>query len=79
MFANYMNIFHKTEVHTVILRCWTGLKLNWFKRYDTNAKKCKNIKNAKNTKNAKNNTQMSSFFYKIETEIFVLSFEPIKF
>ena len=25
-FANYMNIFHKTEVQTVILRCLTGLK-----------------------------------------------------
>ena len=23
-FAKYMNIFHKTEVQTIILRCWTG-------------------------------------------------------
>ena len=30
-FAIYMNTFHKTEVQTVILRCWTGLNLNWFK------------------------------------------------
>ena len=37
-FAYYMNIFHKTEVQTVILRCWMCLYLNWFKRYDT---KCK--------------------------------------
>ena len=59
-FANYMNIFHKNEVQTVILRCWTGLKLNWFKSYGTNAKKCKN---------AKNITQMRSFSKKRETEI----------
>ena len=39
-FANYINIFHKTEVQTVILRCWMGLNLNWFKSYDT---KCKYI------------------------------------
>ena len=39
-FANYMNIFHKTEVQTVILRCLTGLKLNWLKSYDT---KCKHF------------------------------------
>ena len=57
-FAKYMNIFHKTEVQTVILRCWTGLKLNWFKSYDSNAK---NRKSAKNAKNAKNITQMRSF------------------
>ena len=49
-FANYMNIFHKTEIQTVILRCSTSLKLNWYKSYDT---KCKNAKNAR------------VFFYKI--------------
>ncbi len=38
--CNYMNIFQKAEVLTVILRCWTGLDLNWFKSYDT---KCKYI------------------------------------
>ena len=32
-FTNYMNIFHKTEVHTVILRYWKGSQLNWFKSY----------------------------------------------
>ena len=35
-FANYFDIFHKTEVQTVILRWWTGL--NWLKSYDTNHK-----------------------------------------
>ena len=32
-FANYMFIFHKTEVQTVILRCLTSLNFNWFKGY----------------------------------------------
>ena len=34
-FGNYMTIFHKTEVQTAILRCLTGLKLDWFKSYDS--------------------------------------------
>ena len=42
-FANYMNIFHKTEIQTVILRCLMSLKLNRCKSYDT---KCKNPENA---------------------------------
>ena len=37
-FANYSDIFHKIEVQTVILKCWTGLNLNWLKRYDTSHK-----------------------------------------
>ena len=34
-FANYIikYTFNKTEVPTVILRCWTGRKPNWFKSY----------------------------------------------
>ena len=36
--ANYIDIFQKTEVYTVILRCWTGLYLIWFKSYATNTK-----------------------------------------
>ena len=32
-FANYMIIFQKTEIQTVILRCLEGLKINWFKSY----------------------------------------------
>ena len=31
--AKGMLIFHKTEVQTVILRCLTGLNINWFKNY----------------------------------------------
>ena len=34
-FANYILIFHKTEIQAVILRCLTSLNLNWFKSYDT--------------------------------------------
>ena len=37
-FNNYLHIFPKTEVQTVILRCWTGVDPNLFKSYDT---KCK--------------------------------------
>ena len=32
--ANYTNIFHKTEVQTVILRCLVYLCLNWIKSQD---------------------------------------------
>ena len=32
--ANYMKIFHKKEVQTVILRCLVCLNLNWIKDYD---------------------------------------------
>ena len=32
--ANYMSIFHKTEIQTVILRCLVSLNLNWVKSYD---------------------------------------------
>ena len=61
-FANYMNIFHKIEVQMVIFRCWRGPYPNWFKSYDTIAKK---RKKAKITKIRKNITQITSF-YKIE-------------
>ena len=37
-FAIYISIFHKTDVLTVILKCWTGLNHNWFKSYDTKRK-----------------------------------------
>jgi len=38
-FANYKNIFHKTENQMIILRRWKVLNLNWFKKYDTIIKK----------------------------------------
>ena len=33
-FAKYINIFHKTEIQTVILKLRMRLNLNWFKSYD---------------------------------------------
>ena len=41
-FGNYMIIFDKTEIQTVILRCLTSLNLNWYKSYDTKPKNAKN-------------------------------------
>ena len=43
-FANYIFIFHKTEVRTIILKCITSLNPNWFKSYDTKTQKCKKRK-----------------------------------
>ena len=37
-FANYMIVFHKTEVQKIILRCLMGLNSNWFNSYDTKHK-----------------------------------------
>ena len=34
--ANYMKIFHKTKIQTVILRCLGRLNLNWIKSYNIN-------------------------------------------
>ena len=33
-FGNYIDIFHKTEIQTIILRCLVCLNLNWIKSYD---------------------------------------------
>ena len=79
--AIYINIFHKTEVQTVILRCWTGLYHNWFKSYDKNEK---HVKNAKTPKLAKHSTWILYFLQncrkpKIEIIAFcVITFQPIK-
>ena len=56
--ANCMFIFHITDVQTVILRCLTGLNLDWFKSYDKNEK---HVKNAKTPKIAKNSTWILFF------------------
>ena len=32
--GNYIDIFHKTEIQKVILRCLVCLNLNWIKSYD---------------------------------------------
>ena len=59
--AIYINIFHKTEVQTVILRCWTVLYINWLKSYDKNEKHAKTQKTQKSPKTVHKNF----FFYKI--------------
>ena len=39
--ANYMFIFHKTEIQMVILRCSRSLNINWYKSYDINGRTVK--------------------------------------
>ena len=39
LFVKHSYILYKTEVQTVILRCWMGLNLNWFKGYDIKRKR----------------------------------------
>ena len=36
-----LNIFYKTEVQTVILKCWASLNHDWYNSYDTKRKKKK--------------------------------------
>ena len=60
-FANYVNIFYKSGIQTVILRCLMSLKCNWCKNYDT---KCKNAENANEsffTKSQKNGNRKICF------------------
>ena len=38
-FGIAISIFHKTEIQTVILWCWTGLYLNWFYSYGIKRKR----------------------------------------
>ena len=46
--AIYINIFHKTEVQTVILRCWTGLVQKVWQKWKT-GEKCKRHQNHQNS------------------------------
>ena len=39
LFGTYMNVFYKTEVQMVILRCSTRQNLNWIKSFDKKQKK----------------------------------------
>ena len=39
-YGNYLNIFHETEIQTVILRCLMSLNLNWY-NWTKNTKKQK--------------------------------------
>ena len=79
--AIYMNIFHKTEVQTVILRYWTVLYINWLKNYDKNKKHAKKQKTQKLPKTV----HMKIFFLQNRTKtemekiaFHVITFEPIK-
>ena len=38
IFYSLLFLLSKNEVQTISLKCWTGLKLNWFKSYETNQK-----------------------------------------
>ena len=74
-FGNFMFIFHKTKVQTVILQCWPTLNLNWYKRYDTESKK-----KTKKTKKPKW-FFLQNWKKKTEMEIFafcVITFEQIR-
>ena len=53
-FANYVSIFHKTEIQTVILRCFMSLKLNWCKSYDAKWEKAENLNESFFTKSQQN-------------------------
>ena len=72
-FANYILVFYKTEIQTIILKCVMSLNLNWYKSYD---KKHKNAKKAKDAnvcfcKKRPKKKEMEIFAYCVTT------FEPI--
>ena len=73
-FANYINVFLKTEFQTVIFRFWTGLYPNWLKCYDTNEEQAKMQKMYQLQKT----TQIRVFFTKLQKKWKYLRFEPIK-
>ena len=79
--AIYINIFHKTEVQTVILRCWTVLYINWLKSYDKNEKHTK----AQKTQESPKTVHTNCFFLQNRTKtkmdkiaFCVITFEQIK-
>ena len=78
-FAICMFIFHKTEVQTVILKCLTGLNLDWFKSYDTKRKKLKKASMCFWTKLQKNrNGNISVLCHNFWTNQNLLKFSPVK-
>ena len=78
-FANYMFIFHKTEIQTVILRCLMSLNLNWYKSYDTKRKNSKNTNLCFWTKLQKNrNGNISILSHNFWTNQNLLEFRPVK-
>ena len=74
-----MVIFHKTEIHTFILRCLTSLNLNWYKSYDTKRKNSKNANLCFWTKLQKNgNGNISVLSHNFWTNKNLLEFRPVK-
>ena len=51
--TNHIDVFHKTEVQKVILKCLTSLNPNWFKSYDTKRKNARNANECFCTKSPK--------------------------
>ena len=81
IFAIYIISFHKTEVQTVILRCWTDLHLNWFKSQDKNEKQAKNAKTPKIIKTVHGFYLFLQNSTKTKMEIIafcIITLEPIK-
>ena len=64
-FANYMFIFHKTQIQTVILRCLTSLNLSWYKSYDRKRKNTYFAKVCFWTKSQKTEMEIFAFFVRI--------------
>ena len=62
-FCQLYEHLHKTEIQTVILRCSTSLKLNWYKSYDTKCKNAKNVKESFFTKSQKTGNGNICFLY----------------
>ena len=78
-FANHMVIFHKTEIQTVILRCFMSQNFNWYKSYDTNRKNSKNANLCFWTKLQKNgNGNISILCYNLWSNQNLAKFRPVK-
>ena len=78
-FGKYIDIFHKTEIQTVILRCLMSSNLNWYKSYDTKRKNSKNTNLCFWTKLQKNgNGNISVLCYNFWTNQNLDQFRPVK-
>ena len=77
--ANHIVIFHKTEIQTVILRCFMSQNFNWYKSYDTNRKNSKNANLCFWTKLQKNgNGNISILCYNLWSNQNLAKFRPVK-
>ena len=62
-FANYINIFHKTEVLKNILWCQTCLNLNWIKKSDINTNYFLFIKKSTKPSTSSQNWRIRSYIH----------------